>query len=88
MHKPIKYAEKALTYAANAAWQVFDKANSVNQNPSFTPKWSEKPLLKSWEKTKPPLGWPRETDSLCPALRPGDPAADHRRQAASRDPAE
>src|SRR5690606_10428485 len=33
---------------------------------SFTPKWSDKPLLKSWEKVKPPLGWPRETDSLCP----------------------
>ncbi len=30
------------------------------------PKWSEKPLLKSWQKVKPPLGWPRETDSLCP----------------------
>ena len=70
MHKPIKYAEKALTYVANAAWQVFDKANSVNPNPSFTPKWSEKPLLKSWEKTKPPLGWPRETDSLCPQCVP------------------
>ncbi|MBL8210222.1 MAG: radical SAM protein, partial [Bryobacterales bacterium] len=38
--------------------------------PSFTPKWSEKPLLKSWEKTKPPLGWPRETDSLCPKCVP------------------
>jgi 7,8-dihydro-6-hydroxymethylpterin dimethyltransferase len=33
---------------------------------SFTPKWSDVPLLKSWAKTKPPLGWPRTTDSLCP----------------------
>ena len=32
----------------------------------FTPKWSDKPLLKSWEKSKPTLGWPRQTDSLCP----------------------
>src|SRR5205823_8455978 len=32
----------------------------------FIPKWSDKPLLKSWQKTKPPLGWPRKTDSLCP----------------------
>ncbi|MCS7024791.1 MAG: radical SAM protein [Bryobacteraceae bacterium] len=70
MHKPIKYVEKALTYAANAAWVVFDKVNSINPNPSFTPKWSDKPLLKSWEKTKPPLGWPRETDSLCPKCVP------------------
>ena len=40
--------------------------NKHNPNPSFTPKWSDKPLLKSWEKSKPTLGWPRTTDSLCP----------------------
>jgi uncharacterized radical SAM superfamily Fe-S cluster-containing enzyme len=66
MHKPIKYAEKGLTYAAKAAWAVFDVANRIGPNQSFTPKWSEKPLQKSWQKVKPPLGWPRETDSLCP----------------------
>ena len=70
MHKPIKYAEKALTYAAGAGWFVFDKLNQIGQNPGFTPKWSEKPLLKSWQKTKPPLGWPRTTDSLCPRCVP------------------
>jgi len=70
MHKPIKYAEKVVTVAAGAAWTVFDKLNQIKQNPSFTPKWSEKPLLKSYEKTKPPLGWPRETDSLCPKCIP------------------
>jgi uncharacterized radical SAM superfamily Fe-S cluster-containing enzyme len=70
MHKPIKYVERAVSYAANAAWFVFDKVNQINPNPSFTPKWSEKPLLKSWEKVKPPLGWPRETDSLCPKCVP------------------
>src|SRR3989441_546028 len=41
--------------------------NKRNPNPSVTPKWSDKPLLKSWEKTKPTLGFPRQTDSLCPA---------------------
>ncbi len=70
MPKPIKFAEKAVTLAAGAAWSVFDKLNQINPNPSFTPKWSEKPLLKSWEKYKPPLGWPRETDSLCPKCVP------------------
>jgi uncharacterized radical SAM superfamily Fe-S cluster-containing enzyme len=70
MHKPIKYVEKAATVAANAAWQVFDRLNQIKQNPSFTPKWSDKPLLKSWQKTKPPLGWPRTTDSLCPKCVP------------------
>ncbi len=66
MHKPVKYVEKGLTIAAKGAWVVFDALNSIKQNESFTPKWSEKPLLKSWQKVKPPLGWPRETDSLCP----------------------
>jgi uncharacterized radical SAM superfamily Fe-S cluster-containing enzyme len=70
MHKPIKYAEKVLTYGCKAAWFVFERVNRINPNPSFTPKWSEKPLLKSWQKTKPPLGWPRETDSLCPRCIP------------------
>ncbi len=70
MTKPIKHVEKAIAVAANAAWFVYDKVNSINPNPSFTPKWSDKPLLKSWEKQKPKLGWPRETDSLCPKCIP------------------
>jgi 7,8-dihydro-6-hydroxymethylpterin dimethyltransferase len=70
MHKPVKYVEKAFTYGAKGAWAVFDKMNSINQNKSFTPKWSDKPLLKSYQKTKPPLGWPRTTDSLCPKCVP------------------
>ena len=70
MHKPIKYVEKAVTVAAGAAWVVFDKLNQINQNPSFKPAWSDKPLLKSYQKQKPPLGWPRQTDSLCPRCVP------------------
>jgi uncharacterized radical SAM superfamily Fe-S cluster-containing enzyme len=70
MPKPIKYAEKAVSVAANAAWQVFDRLNQIHQAPSFTPKWSDKPVLKSYQKTKPPLGWPRTTDSLCPRCVP------------------
>ena len=69
-HKPIKYVEKAVTVAAQGAWFVFDKINSISPNASFIPKWSDKPLLKSWEKVKPKMGWPRETDSLCPKCVP------------------
>jgi len=70
MHKPIKYAEKGLTYVAKAAWFGFERVNRIRQRPSFTPKWSDKPILKSYQKTKPPLGWPRTTDSLCPKCVP------------------
>ena len=70
MHKPIKYVEKAVTVAATGAWAVFERLNRVAPNVAPTPKWSDKPLLKSWEKSKPPLGWPRSTDSLCPKCVP------------------
>src|SRR5467141_3804077 len=70
MAKAAKLAEKALTLGARAGWAVFERLNRVKPNPSFTPKWSEKPLLKSYQKTKPPLGWPRQTDSLCPKCVP------------------
>src|SRR5215470_858999 len=70
MTKPVKYAEKGLTYLAAGAWAVFERANRIRQNPGFIPRWSDKPLLKSYQKTKPPLGWPRTTDSLCPKCVP------------------
>jgi 7,8-dihydro-6-hydroxymethylpterin dimethyltransferase len=66
MHAPMKYVEKGLSIAANGLWHAFSAANRIRPNPSFTPRWSDKPLLKSHEKTKPTLGWPRKTDSLCP----------------------
>jgi len=70
MHKPVKYVEKAVTIGAKGAWAVFDRLNRIKPNPSPTPKWSDKPLLKSYQKSKPPLGWPRSTDSLCPKCVP------------------
>src|SRR5438067_11258285 len=70
MHKPIKYVEKAVTLSAKGIWAVFERMNRIAPAPAFTPKWSDKPLLKSWEKSKPPLGWPRTTDSLCPKCVP------------------
>src|SRR2546421_1646430 len=56
----------AVCKAAAATFNTVQFFNKYQPNPSFTPKWSDKPLLKSWEKTKPTLGWPRQTDSLCP----------------------
>lgn len=65
-----KFFENALTRGARVGWAIFDKLNSISPNPGFIPRWSEKPLLKSYQKEKPPLGWPRTTDSLCPKCVP------------------
>ena len=64
--RPVKHFEKGLTYIAKGAFSAIRSVNQFKPNPSFTPKWADKPLLKSWQKTKPTLGFPRKTDSLCP----------------------
>ena len=61
-----KSLDWTLCKAAAVTFDAVQFFNKRNPNPSFTPKWSDKPLLKSWEKSKPTLGWPRTTDSLCP----------------------
>ncbi len=66
MQKATKYLDKGITLAANTAWNTVQFFNQFKPNNSFTPKWTDKPLLKSHQKTKPTLGWPRTTDSLCP----------------------
>src|SRR5262249_6060492 len=46
---------------------VLQYVNSkVKAGQPFQPKWAPAPLLRSHERTFPKLGWPRETDSLCP----------------------
>ena len=61
-----KMMDYALCKTAAVTFNAIQVFNKYNPNPSFTPKWSDKPLQKSWEKSKPTLGWPRQTDSLCP----------------------
>jgi tetraether lipid synthase len=52
---------------AEAGWSGFQAVNRrVADDASPSPEWAPGPLLKSYERSKPPLGWPRETDSLCP----------------------
>ena len=63
----LKYFDSAICAVARTAFNGIQYFNDKFQSgATFTPRWSEKPLLKSWEKTKPTLGWPRKTDSLCP----------------------
>jgi tetraether lipid synthase len=65
--RALKYVDSAVCLSAGVAFDFIQFFNQYRPNPAFTPKWSDKPLLKSWEKSKPTLGWPRTTDSLCPA---------------------
>jgi 7,8-dihydro-6-hydroxymethylpterin dimethyltransferase len=51
---------------ANAAWTGFQWVNRRIPARTFHPAWAPEPLPKSWERTRPPLGFPRRTDSLCP----------------------
>ncbi|MDQ1557567.1 MAG: 7,8-dihydro-6-hydroxymethylpterin dimethyltransferase, partial [Pyrinomonadaceae bacterium] len=52
---------------SNAAWKVFQSVNrALPEGEAIRPQWAPGPLLKSYEKSAPPLGFPRETDSLCP----------------------
>src|SRR5579864_1512078 len=52
---------------ADLGCRGFQAVNTrVAESPSPNPEWAPGPLLKSHQRSKPPLGWPRETDSLCP----------------------
>jgi 7,8-dihydro-6-hydroxymethylpterin dimethyltransferase len=64
--RALKYVDSAVCFSAGVAFDFIQLFNKYRPNPAFIPKWSDKPLLKSWEKSKPTLGWPRTTDSLCP----------------------
>ncbi|HLK38927.1 MAG TPA: radical SAM protein [Polyangiaceae bacterium] len=61
-----RFAEGALSRAARAAWPWVQRFNRAFERPASHPEWAPQPLLKRRERTYPELGWPRETDSLCP----------------------
>ena len=52
--------------SADVLWSFARAVDRRFAERSFRPKWAPAPLLKQREKTFPPLGFPRETDSLCP----------------------
>jgi uncharacterized radical SAM superfamily Fe-S cluster-containing enzyme len=58
--------ELALTYGARLAWPALQAVNRRIPSRPFHPAWAPAPLMKSSERTRPQLGWPRTTDSLCP----------------------
>jgi uncharacterized radical SAM superfamily Fe-S cluster-containing enzyme len=52
--------------AADSLWSVVRSVDRRFPERTFQPKWAPAPLLKQRERTFPPLGFPRKTDSLCP----------------------
>src|ERR1700753_2983253 len=59
--------EKLVGKAVNRVWPFYQKYNERFPGNRLQPKWAPAPLLRKKERTKPELGWPRRTDSLCPA---------------------
>ncbi len=52
--------------AANSLWSVARSLDRRFPEGTLQPKWAPAPLLKQRERSFPPLGFPRKTDSLCP----------------------
>src|ERR1700757_4921273 len=51
---------------AEVLWRVVRAVDKRFPQNSFQPRWAPAPLLKQKERSFPKLGFPRETDSLCP----------------------
>lgn len=56
----------ALSRTARRLWPWIEKLNRRIERPAAQPAWAPAPLLKRRERSFPQLGFPRETDSLCP----------------------
>lgn len=64
---PVRILEKVVSLSANALWPLMERVNEVGPAAApFHPRWSDQPIPRGKERSSPPLGWPRETDSLCP----------------------
>src|SRR4051812_9823247 len=62
-----KTLEKIVTTSPEKAWTAMQLVNGLLPHAApFLPKWSDRPIPSRKKRTKPTLGWPRTTDSLCP----------------------
>ncbi|HEX6271792.1 MAG TPA: radical SAM protein, partial [Polyangiaceae bacterium] len=66
LHKLSVSADKLLGRAARALWPLFEAYGDRFPEAPLRPKWAPAPLARKQDRTFPPLGWPRKTDSLCP----------------------
>jgi hypothetical protein len=59
-------AERLVTVGARAAWPLVKRVSRRFARTPPQPAWAPSPLIRSSGSTRPPVGWPRQTDSLCP----------------------
>ena len=64
--QPTRVLTRALSGSARKLWPLVKRLNRAIERPSAQPSWAPAPLLKQRERSFPQLGFPRETDSLCP----------------------
>ncbi len=58
---------KTIRAAANTGWKLFQSVNKIlPEGKTDHPNWAPGPIMKSYQREFPKLGFPRETDSLCP----------------------
>src|SRR5262245_53673409 len=51
---------------ASVMWPLVQRVLQRHPRASIQPGWAPAPLQKGHEQNMPDLGWPRQTDSLCP----------------------
>lgn len=61
-----KTAGRAVAATARALWPLVRAYETRTPGPRVQPSWAPAPLQRGAERTAPQLGWPRQTDSLCP----------------------
>src|SRR5690606_37172856 len=60
-------SEHLATRLANALWPWVTRRTAGPRAKALRPKWAPAPLATgAHQRSKPQLGWPRTTDSLCP----------------------
>ncbi len=67
----VRFGSSMIPGLANIAWKAFQAVNTrLPEGDLPVPKWAPGKMAKSRERSTPPLGFPRETDSLCPHCVP------------------
>lgn len=59
--------EQTICSSAGGAWHLLQGLNRLTPaGRPFSPRWADEPLPRGEQRSRPPTGWPRQTDSLCP----------------------